>query len=80
MLVLNLPLPLPTKCGHALVYTDHLSLSQATFQCFFEELTLSLRTALLKYENLLIMGDFNIGVKSKSLGDDKHDEYLMSLS
>ena len=75
MLVLNLPLP--TKSEHALVYTDNLSLSQAIFQCFFEELTISLRKALLKYENLLTVVDFNIDVKSKSLGDDKHDEYLM---
>ena len=42
---------------------------------FFEKLTTSLSKAILKYENLLIMGDFNIGMKSKSLGDDKLDEF-----
>ena len=42
---------------------------------FFEELTTSLSKAILKYENLLIMGDFNIDMKSKSLGYDKLDEF-----
>ena len=42
---------------------------------FFEELTTSLRKAMLKYENLLIMGDFNIDMKRKSLGYDKLDEF-----
>ena len=42
---------------------------------FFEELTTSLSKALLKYENLLIMGDFNVDMKSKSLGYDKRDEF-----
>ena len=44
---------------------------------FFEELTTSLDKALLKYENLLIMGDFNIDMKSKSLGYDKFDEFCV---
>ena len=42
---------------------------------FFEELTISLSKAILKYENLLIIGDFNIDVKSKSLGFHKLDEF-----
>ena len=43
---------------------------------FFEELTISLiYLTLLKYENLLIMGDFNIDVKSKSLAYNKLDEF-----
>ena len=42
---------------------------------FFEELKISLSKAILKYENLLIMGDFNIDVKSKGLGYNKLDEF-----
>ena len=42
---------------------------------FFEELTTSPSKAIRKYENLLIMGDFNIDMKSKSLGYDKLDEF-----
>ena len=42
---------------------------------FFEELATSLSKAVLKYENLLIMGDFNIDRKSKSLGYDKLHEF-----
>ena len=44
----------------------------SNFSTFFEELT-SLSKAILKYENLLIMGDFNIDMKSKSLYYDKLD-------
>ena len=39
------------------------------------ELTTSLSKAILKYENILIMGDFNMDVKNKSLGYDKIDEF-----
>ena len=42
---------------------------------FFEELTTSLSKAILKYENLFIMGDSNVDMKSKSLGYDKLDEF-----
>ena len=42
---------------------------------FFGELTTSLSKAILKYENILIMGDFNMDVKNKSLGYDKIDEF-----
>ena len=42
---------------------------------FFEELTTSLSKAILKYENILIIGDFNIDMKSKSLDYDKLDEF-----
>ena len=42
---------------------------------FFEELTISLSKAIPKYEYVLIMGDCNIDVKSKSLGYDKLDEF-----
>ena len=38
---------------------------------FFEELRTSLSKAILKYKNLLIMGDFNIDMERKSLGYDK---------
>ena len=39
---------------------------------FFEELTISLSKAILIYENNLIMGNFNIDVKSKSLSVFDH--------
>ena len=42
---------------------------------FFEELTTSLSKAVLKHENLLIMDNFNLDMKSKSLEYDKLDEF-----
>ena len=42
---------------------------------FFEELTTCLSKATPKHENLLIISDFNIDMKSKSLGYDKLDEF-----
>ena len=47
----------------------------SNFSMFFEELTISLSKAIMIYENNLIMGNFNIDVKSKSLGYDKLDEF-----
>ena len=38
----------------------------SSLSTFFEELTTSLSKAVLKYENLLIMGDFDIDMKSKT--------------
>ena len=70
MNVCVLNLLLPTTSEYALVSTGRLNLLT-----FFEELTTSLSKAILKYENLLIMGDFNIDMKSKSLGYDKLDEF-----
>ena len=54
------------------IYRPPESINLSTF---FEELTTSLSNAVLEYENLLIMGDFNIGMKSKSSGYDKLDEF-----
>ena len=42
---------------------------------FFEKLTISLSKAILKYEHILTIDDFNIEMKSKSLGCDKLDEF-----
>ena len=70
MNVCVLNLFLPTTSEYALVSTGRLNLLT-----FFEELTTSLSKVILKYENLLIMGDFNIDMKSKSLGYDKLDEF-----
>ena len=41
---------------------------------FFEELTKVLSKAVLKYENIILMGDFNIGFKNKGAGFDKLSE------
>ena len=54
------------------IYRPPESINLSTF---FEELATSLSKAVLKYENLLIMGDFNIDRKSKSLGYDKLHEF-----
>ena len=40
----------------------------SNLSAFFDELTTSLSKAILKYENLLIMGDFNIDMKIKAWG------------
>ena len=42
---------------------------------FFKELTISLSKGILKYENLLILGDFNIDVQNRSLGYVKRVEF-----
>ena len=47
---------------------------------FFEELTTSLSKEILKYENLLIMGDFNIDMKSKCFTYNKLDEFCDLLN
>ena len=63
-------LTLPTKSRYDLVSTGHQS--QVIFQCFLKNRQyLSLSKAILKYENLLNMGDFNIEMKSENLGYDK---------
>ena len=42
---------------------------------FFDEITACLRKAAVKYENILIMGDFNIDIKNKGLGYGKLDTF-----
>ena len=56
-------------------FSIYRSPESSNLSTFFEELTTSLSKAILKYENLLIMGDFNIDMKSKALGYDKLDEF-----
>ena len=43
--------------------------------CFFEEITLSLSKASTKYENFMIMGDFNIDINISGIGKEKLDEF-----
>ena len=40
----------------------------------FEEITTTLSKALLKYENIILMGDFDIDAKCKDIGTDKLEE------
>ena len=40
---------------------------------FFDEITACLSKAAVKYENIIIMGDFNIDIKNKGLGYGKLD-------
>ena len=42
---------------------------------FFGEITLSLKKAALKFENFVVMGDFNIDVNASVPGKDKLDEF-----
>ena len=42
---------------------------------FFDEITLSLNKAALKFENFLVMGDFNIDANASGPGKDKLDEF-----
>ena len=42
---------------------------------FFDEITTSLSKAAMKYENIIIMGDFNIDIKNKGLGYGKLDTF-----
>ena len=41
---------------------------------FFDEITTNLSKALLKYENIILMGDFNIDTKCKDIETDKLEE------
>ena len=42
---------------------------------FFDEITASLSNAAMKYENIIIMDDFNIDIKTKGLGYGKLDTF-----
>ena len=42
---------------------------------FFNEITACLSKAAMKYENIIIMGDFNIDIKNKVLGYGKLDTF-----
>ena len=46
---------------------------------FFDEITLSLNKAALKFENFIVMGDFNIDVNASGPGKDKLDEFCNLL-
>ena len=42
---------------------------------FFDEITACLSKAAVQYKNIIIMGDFNIDIKSKGLGYGKLDTF-----
>ena len=42
---------------------------------FFEEITACLSKAAVKYENVIIMGDFNIAIENKRLGYGKLNSF-----
>ena len=42
---------------------------------FFDEIILSWNKAALKFENFIVIGDFNIGVHASGSGKDKLDEF-----
>ena len=42
---------------------------------FFDEITASLSKAVMKYENIIIMDDFNVDIKNKGLGYGKLDTF-----
>ena len=42
---------------------------------FFDEITACPSKAAVKYENIIIMGDFNVGIKNKGLGCSKLDTF-----
>ena len=42
---------------------------------FFDEITATLSKVATKYENTIIMGDFNVDIKSKGLGHGKSDTF-----
>ena len=56
-------------------FSTYRSPESSNLSTFFEDLTTSLSKAILKYKSLLITGDFNIDMKSKSLGYDKLDKF-----
>ena len=56
-------------------FSIYRTAESSNLSMFFEELAISLTKAILKYENLLIIGGFNIDVKSKSLRYDKLDKF-----
>ena len=42
---------------------------------FFDEITFLLNKAALKFENFIVMGDFNIDGNGSGPGKDKQDEF-----
>ena len=48
---------------------------QSNLKCFFEELTSSLSKASNKYENFIVMGDFNIDICNSGIGHDMLEEF-----
>ena len=42
---------------------------------FFNEITAILSKAAIKYENIIIIGDFNVDIKNKGLGHRKLDTF-----
>ena len=42
---------------------------------FFEEMTTSLTKAMSNYENIIVMGDFNIDIKCKGVGSNNLSDF-----
>ena len=57
-----------------LCFSIYRSPDPGNLSIFFEELSESLSKAILKYQNIIIMGDFNIDLKIKGFGFNKRDK------
>ena len=53
------------------IYSIYRPPSTGNIKTFFEEMNEIISKALRKYENLIVMGDFNIVIKSSNSGKDK---------
>ena len=53
----------------------HRPLDAGNLSIFFEELSESLSKAILKYQNIIIMGDFNTDLKIKGFDFNKLDQF-----
>ena len=63
-----------------MVLSEYMQTSRSfILSIFFEEISVSLNKAILKYQNIIIMGDFNITLEIKGIGFDKLDEFATCL-
>ena len=67
-----LNLLLPIKDGYPFRYIDPLS---QVVSLDFRDMEISRSKAILKYENILDMGDFNIDAKNQNLGYCQFDKF-----
>ena len=64
-----------TSKSRWLYFSIYRSPDPGNLSIFFEELSESLSKAILKYQNIIIVGDFNIDLKIKGFGFNKRDKF-----
>ena len=63
-----------------LCFSRYRTPDPSNLSIFFEELSESLSKVILKYQNIIIMGDFNINRKIKGFGLNKLEQFCSSFN